>query len=93
MREEKYYISIFESKNYAIQLLYILENLGYKTFQLISTPSQIQAGCNFGIKFNDLSYLNIIKSESRRLNTDIRGLYSIERKNGKKLVRKLNHFI
>lgn len=93
MREEKYYIVILESKNHAVQLIYILENLGYKRFRLISAPCQIRTGCDFGIEFKNLGDLKIIKNETNRLNTKIKGVYSIERKNKKKIIRKLNHLI
>ncbi|WP_077367782.1 DUF3343 domain-containing protein [Anaerosalibacter sp. Marseille-P3206] len=93
MIEDKYYIAIFKSKSYAIQINYILENLGYKNFQLVSTPCQIQAGCGYSIKFKEMRQLDILKREARSLNTNIESLYCIERKNGSKTIKNLNYLI
>ncbi|WP_416197858.1 MAG: Se-S-carrier domain-containing protein [Sporanaerobacter sp.] len=93
MKDEKYYIAVFKSKNYAIQIQYILENLGYSCFQLISTPCELKAGCSYSIKFKDINYLEILKRETSKLNTDIESLYCIERKNGKKTIKNLNYLI
>ena len=93
MIEEKYYLAIFKSKNYAIQINYILENLGYRNFQLVSTPCEIQAGCGYCIKFRDVKDLDILKSESKSIHVNIERLYCIERKGGMKTIKNLNYLI
>lgn len=94
MRDEKYYVALFKSKSHAIQIIYVLENLGYKNnFQLISTPCEIQAGCGFSIKFNDIRYLEILKEEAASLHLNIEKFYYIERNSGKKVLKNLNHLI
>ncbi len=93
MKEEKYYLAIFKSKNYAIQINYILENLGYRNFQLVSTPCEIQAGCGYCIKFREVKDLEILKSESKNIHVNIESLYCIERKGGMKTIKNLNYLI
>ncbi|MBW4828871.1 MAG: DUF3343 domain-containing protein [Clostridiaceae bacterium] len=93
MSKEKYYICQLASKNYAIQVMYILENLGYTRFKLISTPSQIKRGCNYSIKFKDIEDLKIIIKEVNKLNIEIKEVYSVERINGKRIAKKLRYFI
>lgn len=93
MRDEKYYVAIFKSKSHAIQVIYVLENLGYKNFQLISTPCEIQAGCGFSIKFDEIKYLEILKKEVICLHLNIESFYCIERKAGKKVLKNLHHLI
>lgn len=93
MIEEKYYIAVFKSKSYAIQINYVLENLGYNNFQLVSTPCEIQAGCGYSIKFKGMQDLEILKRESKSLHVNIESLYLIERKGGRKTIKNLNYII
>ncbi|HLR34870.1 MAG TPA: putative Se/S carrier-like protein [Tissierellales bacterium] len=93
MIARKYYICLLSTKNYAMQVMYVLEKLGYKRFELIFTPYEIKKGCNYSIKFNNLEDLNIIINEVYKLNINIESVYSIERINGKKVIKKINYFI
>lgn len=93
MIEGKYYLAVYKSKSYAIQINYILENLGHKNFQLVSTPCEIQAGCGYSIKFQELKDLEILKRESKCLHVNIEKLYCIERKNGRKTTKNLSYLI
>ncbi len=91
--ETRYYITIFKSKNHAMQVYYTLEKLGYKKFQLISTPCEIKAGCSYSIKFFDLDDFKIVKEVSTRLNIIIESLYRIQRKDKKKTNNNLSYLI
>lgn len=91
--EEKYYIAVFKSKNYAMQVNYVLEKLGHKEFQLISTPCEIKAGCNYSIKFLNLDDFEKIKEVSIKLDVAIDDLYRIQRKDGRKVIKNLNYLI
>lgn len=73
----------------AIYTFSILEKLGYKNIQLVSTPCQIKAGCSYSIKFNNMEYLNIIKKYSEKIGAKIEDVYLVERKNGKRTIRKI----
>lgn len=42
MIARKYYICLLSTKNYAMQVMYVLEKLGYKRFELIFTPYEIK---------------------------------------------------
>jgi len=93
LNKEKYYICQVASKNYAIQVMYILENLGYTKFKLISTPLQIRKGCNYSIKFKEIEDLKIIIKETNKLNIEIKEVYSIEQINDKRIIKKLEYSI
>ena len=90
---KKYYIAIFNSKNNTVRLFYILEKKGYNLFQLISAPCQLKAGCNYCIKFNDLEGYKILKKEATKYNSLINELYLVERKEGKKIITKIESSI
>lgn len=85
----KHYICVFKTKNMAIYTLTTLERLGYKNFQLISTPCEIKAGCNYSIKFNDIDYLDILEKQAKKIGAEIQNIYLIERKEGKKIIKKI----
>lgn len=85
----KYYICVFKSKNMAVYTLAILERLGHKNFQLVSTPCGIKAGCSYSIKFSNMRYLNILRKEAIKIGAEIENIYLIERKNGKKSIEKV----
>lgn len=82
----KYYIAVFKSKNYAIKTYYHIERKGNKKFQLISTPCQIQAGCSYSLKFNDIKDYEILKKIEKNVDTYINNIYLIERKGGRKFI-------
>lgn len=87
---EKYYLAVFKSKNYAVQLYYKLEKAGYGIFQLISTPCHLRGGCSYSIKFNKLNDLNYLKQYSQNFNEEIQGVYYVERKDGAKVYNAIN---
>ena len=87
---EKYYICVFDTKNMAVYLSCALEGLGYKNFQLISTPCEIKAGCSYSIKFSKLRYLDIIEEEAENLGIKINSLYLVDRINGKRSIKKIS---
>ena len=86
----RYYICAFATKNMAIYLFSILDGLGYKEFQLISTPCEIQAGCSYSIKFTNIKDLDILKREAKNLNIEIGDIYFFERKDGNRFIKKLS---
>ena len=81
---KEYYIAVFKSKNYAMQIFYTLENHGYYFFDLISTPAQISGGCGYSIKFKRLSDIEYFRTVAGDLNSILQGVYSVERINGKR---------
>lgn len=85
----KYYICVFKSKNMAVYTISILEKLGHKNYQLISTPCWIKAGCSYSIKFNDMRYFNILEREANKIGAEVENIYLIERKDGKRTYKKL----
>ncbi|MCF6465673.1 DUF3343 domain-containing protein [Clostridium sp. Cult2] len=85
----RYYICAFTSKNMAMYLFSSLDGLGYKEFQLISTPCEIKAGCSYSIKFGNIKYLDILKREAKKLGIEVSNIYFFERKNGKRSIKKL----
>jgi len=93
IRDEVYYIAIFKSKNYAVQLHYYLEKKGYRNFQLISTPCHLSAGCSFSIKFFDLKDIEIFRSEINTFDSIIHSIYQVQRENGKRKTKRLNDVI
>lgn len=87
--KDKYYICTFDTKNMAIYLSAALERQGHKGIQLISTPCEIKAGCNYSIKFNDLKYLDILEKEVAKLGIKINSIYLVDRICGKRTIKKL----
>lgn len=82
-----YYLAVFKSKNYAVQLHYKLEKAGYGIFQLVSTPCQLKGGCSYSIKFYKLSDVNYLKKYSTDFDEDISGIYYAEKKDGAKVYK------
>ena len=78
-----YYLAAFDTKNKAVFLHSTLESMGYKNFQLVSTPCALKAGCNYAIKFGDIRYANILVKESKVLGIDIPDIYFADKRNGK----------
>ncbi len=91
INNKEYYIAVFSSKNYAIQLFYKLEKKGYSGFQLISTPCQLKGGCSYSIKFNRLSDVNYLANESSDFNSSVSNIYFVERKDGKKYYKAIKY--
>lgn len=88
---DRYYICVFESRNMAIYVYSILEKLGYSKFKLVSTPCQIKyAGCSYSIRFNDIAYIDILKEQSNKIGAKIKDFYLVERKNGKRVIKKVS---
>lgn len=87
---QNYYIAIFETKNKSVFLYSILETMGYVNFQLVSTPCTIKAGCNYGIKFSNIKYADILAKESKTLNIRVPDIYFAEKVNGKYKYRKIS---
>ena len=85
----KYYICVFNTKNMAVYTFAVLERLGYKNFQLVSTPCEIKAGCSYSIKFSNIRYLDILKKEIEKIGSEIEAIYFIERKDGKRSINKM----
>ncbi|WP_026894162.1 DUF3343 domain-containing protein [Clostridiisalibacter paucivorans] len=88
-RRDRYYIALFDTKNYAIQMYYTLEKQGYRNYQLISTPCQITGGCNYSIKFNDIEDFRVLKEQSEIYNRPIREVYLFTRENGKNYIKRI----
>ncbi|WP_278287302.1 DUF3343 domain-containing protein [Caloranaerobacter ferrireducens] len=86
-------MAVFDTKNNAIQLYYILEKKGVNKFQLISTPCQLSFGCSYSIKFNDIEDFQILKREASKYNKHVRRVYRVERINGKKQIKQINDII
>lgn len=80
----KYYLAVFKSKNYAVQLYYKLDKAGYSLFELVSTPCQLRGGCSYSIKFYRLNDLKYLHQYSTNLKEEIQGLYFVEKKDGTK---------
>lgn len=91
-RKDKYYILMCKSKNQTIQFYSILERKGYKLFQLASAPCKLKGGCNYCIKFNDMSTVEILEAEAKRYKINIETVYLIERKNGKMDIKSIKNF-
>lgn len=87
---DKYYICIFNTKNMAIYTFSILEGLGYKNFQLVSTPCEIKAGCSYSIKFSNIRYLDVLKKQAQKINAIIQDVYLVERKDRKRILEKIS---
>lgn len=87
----EYYITLFESKNQAIHLYYILERKGYCNFQLVSTPCNLKAGCSYSIKFNKLDDFKIIKQASDKLKMKITDVYIIKRNKGDRTIKRIEN--
>lgn len=91
LNSKNYYIVVFNSKNVAIQTYYNLEKKGNMKFQLISTPCKIKAGCSYSIKFNDLRDINMLLNESKSMSKNLKDIYLVERKDGKKEYTKIEN--
>ena len=87
---DKYYLCVFESKNMAVYVYSILEKLGYSNFKLVSTPCEIKsAGCSYSIRFNNIAYVEILKKQSKKIGVKIKNIYLVERKDGRRVIRKV----
>jgi len=85
----RYYICAFSTKNIAMYMFSNLDRLGYKEFQLISTPCEIKAGCSYSIKFSNINDLETLKREAKKLEIELGDIYFFERRDGKRKNKKL----
>ncbi|WP_353096741.1 DUF3343 domain-containing protein [Tissierella praeacuta] len=88
--DHNYYIAVFETKNKAIFLYSVLETMGYKNFQIVSTPCTIKAGCNYAIKFINIRYADILAREAKELNIGAFDIFYAEKINGRYKYKKVN---
>lgn len=88
--KSKYYIAVFESRNHAIQIYQYLNRKKYNQYELVSTPCKIKAGCSYSIKFTDLKYYDFLKELTDKSNRNILDVYEVTRKNGKRVLKKLD---
>ncbi len=88
--ERKYYLAVFESRNYAIQLHQHLQRNQLMQYELVSTPCKIKAGCSYSIKFQDLNELDRLLQEAKSIRKTIAGVYVVERSYGKRIIKKLD---
>lgn len=87
---DKYYIAVFQSRNHAIQLYQYLSKHRYTQYELISTPCRIKAGCSYSIKFRDLKDYEFLKDLAEKANRNIYAVYEISRRNGRRVLNKLD---
>ncbi|WP_041720746.1 DUF3343 domain-containing protein [Alkaliphilus metalliredigens] len=59
---QEYYLMVFHSKSYVVQLYQYLRRNYENKFDLISTPCRLKAGCSYSLRFYQLDDLNIIKN-------------------------------
>ncbi len=85
-----YYIAVFESKNKAVYLYSMLENIGYTNFQLISTPCALKVGCNYSIKFTNIRNVDALIREAKELGVGVPIIYFAEKADGKYKYKKIN---
>lgn len=85
-----YHLAVFDTKNKAVFLYSILETMGYKNFQLVSTPCALNTGCNYAIKFGDIRYADIIVKEAKELGIGIPDIYFSDKRNGKQYYNKVS---
>ncbi len=88
--KNKYYIAVFESRNHALQIYQYLSIKNYRQYELISTPCKIKAGCSYSIKFSDLEHYEFLKDLTDKSNRKILSVYEVTRKNGKRVLVKLD---
>jgi len=82
IKNNEYYLLVFNSHNFAAFLYSALEKKGYK-IELISTPCKISPGCSQSLKF-DHSLYNIVKEEAIKSQIPIKGIYKVIERNGNK---------
>ncbi|AOY76973.1 DUF3343 domain-containing protein [Clostridium formicaceticum] len=86
---DKYYIAVFDSRNHAMQLHQHLKKMNLNQFQLISTPCKIKAGCSYSIKFLNLEDAKVLMEEADKMKKKISSIYSAERINKARVLKKL----
>ncbi len=90
MKQNNFYLMVFQSKNHAIHLYSLLESKEMNIIKLISTPCAIMAGCSYSIKILDERYIESIKQLAEDLNIKKYKFYYAERIKGKTDYRKLD---
>lgn len=88
--KDKYYITVFQSRNHAIQLYQYLSRKNYRQYELISTPCKIKAGCSYSVKFTDINDYELLKNICEKANINILAIYEIARQNGKRVLTELD---
>ncbi|SDK54799.1 DUF3343 domain-containing protein [Natronincola ferrireducens] len=85
-----YYIAVFDSRNYAVQLYQHLKRMRYKQFQLVSTPCVLNAGCSYSIRFDELEDYHILSREAEKLKKDIISIYEAKRVDRNRVLKQLD---
>ncbi|WP_202709044.1 DUF3343 domain-containing protein [Sporosalibacterium faouarense] len=89
----EYYIAVFNSKNHAVRLNYLLEKKGYRKFKLISTPCSLSNGCSYSLRFNNLTDLEYLKREASDFKQILNSIYEVQRLNGRKAYKRISYLI
>ncbi|MDR7870057.1 MAG: DUF3343 domain-containing protein [Tissierellaceae bacterium] len=82
MIASKHYLCVFKSRNHALLIFNLFEEEGKDTFQLVSTPCGLQAGCGYSIRFFHKGYMDIILKKVNENNIPIPKFYFVDKING-----------
>lgn len=77
MREQQFYVVVFDSTHSAIAAEGLLRKKNYE-IDTIPTPREITASCGLSIKFNQDLLANI-KKELKKAEISAKGIYKIKR--------------
>ncbi len=80
----KHYLCVFKSRSHALVIFNLFETEGKDTFQLVSTPCGLQAGCGYSIRFFHKSYIDIILKKINENNLPRPKFYYVDKVSGAK---------
>ncbi len=90
MKQNDYYLVVFQSKNHALLIYKILESKGYDFFKLVSTPCFLKSGCSYSIKVMKKIHLETLNREVEGANIKNPKFYYVEKINGKSHYKEIN---
>lgn len=85
----KFYLIVFNNRNYALAVQSIMKNKGIKDILAISLPCKIKSGCDLCIKTHDLENVKLIINECKD-KYKINKIFSGNKVNGIYVYRLLN---
>lgn len=80
---KSYHLALFNTKNKVVSFYSALEDIGYKSFTLVSAPCSIKFGCNYAIMFVNKAHIDTIIKESKKLGIELPEIYFVNNASGK----------
>lgn len=88
MKDQQFYVVVFESTHYAIAAEKLFKEKGYK-FDIIPTPREITHSCGLSVRFT-VDTLMEMKKVMEDAHIAIKGIYEIQKIANEKIIKEIS---